>query len=360
MQGKIKPIIPLALTMFFIFFITLISRTPTLTRTTHFVPRWSYAQLLGGRGGKQILLNILLFIPLGYFLCRLLRPRRAVLISLAVSAAIELLQYATYRGMLDVDDLISNGLGAAAGVLIYKLVSSSETRGRIEENKSGKDEGKPQGRAKKAVSGMLLGAGLVGCLMVGVPAAKRSVSAQVTRLFWFDANTSIVGNELLLYGSCYTYDRATPAYTLLLGDQALPTTIDGNHFSATAGKVKEKSELQIRFSGYSPMPTGIYIRPDGGIDYVDGAPSPDVALPDGATLKAYNSEFDTFVYLIPEEEARSADKLMWLIGWEGLDNTTEIIYHLHTNTPDLLPENRIQYKFDNRGFRAKADEPAPK
>lgn len=109
-----------------------------------------------------------------------------------------------------------------------------------------------------------------------------------------------------------------------------------------------QEELQIRFSGYSPMPTGIWIRPEGAIDYVAG----DVVVPDGvpktAILKAYSSEFDTFVF-------EDGNKLVWLIGWDELDSSTEIIYHLHTNEPEKLPERRVQYKFDNRGFRVGTD-----
>lgn len=35
-----------------------------------------------------------------------------------------------------------------------------------------------------------------------------------------------------------------------------------------------------------------------------------------------------------------------------IDKNTEIIYHIHTTEPEKLPEKRIQYGFDNRGFRA--------
>ena len=34
-----------------------------------------------------------------------------------------------------------------------------------------------------------------------------------------------------------------------------------------------------------------------------------------------------------------------------IDSDTEIIYHLYTTDRQLLPAKRIQYGFDNRGFR---------
>lgn len=82
----------------------------------------------------------------------------------------------------------------------------------------------------------------------------------------------------------------------------------------------------------------------------DKIPLPEV--PDtflsGAELEAYNGKYDTYVF-------QKGDKLVWLIGWDELDSSTEIIYHLHTNEPEKLPEERVQYKFDNRGFRVGTD-----
>ena len=298
------------------------------------VPLWSFTS---HGHEKQIFLNIALFVPLGFFLATTLSSsKRPVLWSflsaLFVSTAVEITQFLTYRGMLDVDDLISNCCGAAAGLLIYKTV----------EKFSRDDARKWTGRA-------MLTAGLVGCIIAAVPAAKSNISTRITQQFWFDVDSLIAGDNLILEGQCFTYDRSTPSYILLLGNEELRTEIDGeNFFAMVVNNVEEKEELQIRFSGYSPMPTGIWIRSEGAIDYVAG----DVVAPDGvpktAILKAYSSEFDTFVY-------EDGDKLLWLIGWEELDKNTEIIYHLHTNESEKLPEKRVQYKFDNRGFRVGTD-----
>lgn len=283
------------------------------------------------------MLNIALFVPLGFFLSSMFSSSRRptlwpILSALLVSVAVEITQFLTYRGMLDVDDLISNCCGAVIGLLIYKTV----------EKLSRDDVRKWTGRA-------MLTAGLIGCIMVAVPTAKSNISMRITEQFWFDVDSEVVGDNLILDGTCFTYDRSTPSYTLLLGNEELRTDVDGKNFSATiAKKSSKKEELQIRFSGYSPMPTGIWIKPEGVIDYV----AEDVSVPDGvpekAILKAYSSEFDTFVY-------EDGDRLLWLIGWNDLDSSTEIIYHLYTNEPEKLPEKRVQYKFDNRGFRDGTD-----
>jgi glycopeptide antibiotics resistance protein len=63
--------------------------------------------------------NIIMFIPLGYFLPRLWKGLRkwwrTWLMTLVIMTAVELAQYFTLRGTCDVDDLILNLLGAAIG-----------------------------------------------------------------------------------------------------------------------------------------------------------------------------------------------------------------------------------------------------
>ena len=105
------------ISLFCVLFITIISRTPTLIRTVHLVPLWSYTS---HGHGKQILLNIALFVPLGFFLSSTFSKSNRpvlwpILSALLVSATVEVNQFLTYRGILDVDDLISNFFGAAVG-----------------------------------------------------------------------------------------------------------------------------------------------------------------------------------------------------------------------------------------------------
>ncbi len=73
---------------------------------------------------EGIILNILLFIPFGYLIPSLfpkLRWWQVILLGLAFSLCVELLQLLTRLGYADVDDLINNTLGAAIGFLCYKL-----------------------------------------------------------------------------------------------------------------------------------------------------------------------------------------------------------------------------------------------
>ena len=75
---------------------------------------------------KAMTFNAMLFVPMGYLLLlwfRRLRKRPwlAVVICIAVSVGIELLQEWTGLGMADWKDVVSNALGGAVGVLIVKL-----------------------------------------------------------------------------------------------------------------------------------------------------------------------------------------------------------------------------------------------
>lgn len=66
----------------------------------------------------------------------------------------------------------------------------------------------------------------------------------------------------------------------------------------------------------------------------------------GGVLKVYEPYYDTYVFQI-------GNKLVWLIGSDIKDGT-ELVYHIFTDVPELLPVNRIQHGFDNRSFRFNA------
>jgi hypothetical protein len=46
--------------------------------------------------------------------------------------------------------------------------------------------------------------------------------------------------------------------------------------------------------------------------------------------------------------------MFWFIGFP-IEDKTDITYHLYTNKPNLLPEDRITYGFDSRRFRFRKD-----
>ncbi len=72
---------------------------------------------------KGVLLNLLLFAPVGYLLPFLWKQvdcwRKLLLCAFALSLGIELLQLVTRCGMFDLDDLMNNTRGALPGWLCY-------------------------------------------------------------------------------------------------------------------------------------------------------------------------------------------------------------------------------------------------
>ena len=72
---------------------------------------------------REILMNVLLFFPLGLSLSSALPQRRSalrrfcltVLAGLCVSAAVEVIQFVFKLGLAEVDDLMTNSFGAALG-----------------------------------------------------------------------------------------------------------------------------------------------------------------------------------------------------------------------------------------------------
>ena len=154
-----------------------------------------------------------------------------IITALATSAGIELTQFLTYRGMLDVDDLISNCCGAAVGLLIYKSVEklSRDGRGR---------------QSEKWMPAVLIAASFIGCMMVAVPAAKSSVDVKVTKEFQFSVSSAVVDEgKIEIEGECFLYDRATPAYTLIIGGSEASTTVENKKFRASVDQPVEKAEL---------------------------------------------------------------------------------------------------------------------
>lgn len=75
----------------------------------------------GGYLRREILNNIILFIPLGTIIARLWPKWYMAIIPVMVSATIEILQYVTRRGLFETDDIISNSLGGFIGFMAVML-----------------------------------------------------------------------------------------------------------------------------------------------------------------------------------------------------------------------------------------------
>ena len=131
--------------------LTVLGRTSGAVRTAKLELFWSYRESLALVAGglsvtnagllAEILLNVLLFVPMGALLPFLLpsltkrgRVRRGIamvcLVACACSLSVELVQWCFRLGLFEFDDVLDNTLGAAAGYAIYLLVQRMPWRRR--------------------------------------------------------------------------------------------------------------------------------------------------------------------------------------------------------------------------------------
>lgn len=78
-------------------------------------------------GMRPVLLNLMgnvvVFMPIGYFIPRVLKKEPGVIVSVLLcmefSLAVEIVQLITKKGCCDVDDVILNTLGGLMGYIVY-------------------------------------------------------------------------------------------------------------------------------------------------------------------------------------------------------------------------------------------------
>lgn len=100
-------------------------------KASHFLtPFWSYNRILKGEDQPflfEIILNVVLFIPVGLLLGLQLtkgtkkqRCLKAILVGMGLSLGIEVLQLVFKKGSFEVDDIIHNTLGCFIGFLLWQ------------------------------------------------------------------------------------------------------------------------------------------------------------------------------------------------------------------------------------------------
>lgn len=99
-------------------------RTVANIRIGNYGKAWQEFLWIGYVSWSCVILNVLLFVPLGYVLPLAIRRvdkcSILLIISILLSAMIEITQLLTHRGWFDIDDIFHNGLGAFIGWLCYK------------------------------------------------------------------------------------------------------------------------------------------------------------------------------------------------------------------------------------------------
>ena len=114
--------------VFLVLCTTIFYREETFEKRYYLQPLWSYS-VLYNKLLAQIIMNVMLFIPIGFFVGGTLKKKHiwnAIGIGFVLSFFIELTQLVTTRGVFNVDDIIHNVLGCIIGfacfVFCYKMV----------------------------------------------------------------------------------------------------------------------------------------------------------------------------------------------------------------------------------------------
>lgn len=252
-----------------------------------------------------------------------------------LALTVEIIQFRTGRGTCEVDDLLHNTLGAALGLLMFQICTRYADLLRF---------GKLL--IQTVFPALMLCAGVLGCIVM----ARMVVTTNLfyTEQFWFSVE-QVEGDTFS--GSCHFYGSSTPDYKILLvsGTELLEAKVkrDGEDFTATAARTEgRKYEILVKFSGYSKLPTGVYLN-GSQKEYVPGE-VPVLSGEDGlpllpnAELKAYSAAEECYIY-------QSGRELFWLVG-EDVRDDAELIYHIYSSEPSQLPEQRRASGFDNLGF----------
>lgn len=120
-----------------IYFFLVFCREPYPEPRAELTPFWSY-RAAAGEGfsfsvpslSREILQNVLLFIPLGMLLTWLFPQHPIlypVLICLLLSVLTETVQYCTRTGLAEFDDVFNNMLGCMAGTLTISCMEKQKT-----------------------------------------------------------------------------------------------------------------------------------------------------------------------------------------------------------------------------------------
>ena len=103
---------------------TVIFRDPTCALGVEFVPFWNYNEYFTMDVLYESLLNIVMFIPVGFCTSVFLKRPLLVkifLLSMVLSCSIEVTQYLLKCGFCETNDIMNNSVGGVLGYLLYKV-----------------------------------------------------------------------------------------------------------------------------------------------------------------------------------------------------------------------------------------------
>lgn len=337
----------LGIYFFAVLWYTIIKR-PAGIHVAQFELFWSYkGWLLGNQGlGKEIIANIVLFIPFG-FLCSCIFPKRSFIVpvAFAISLSIESFQQFFMRGLFEWDDMVSNTVGAVIGIGLYFFLKTLLKESFF-----------------SAVSSLVACAIAIVSISTLIIGQRNYETGSTLRNYCFQIdNADISDNRLTLTGFAFLYDKPDLDMIFVLQsmrDKKIANlSIQHNErrdvadyfgceysnigFIAT-GEIDASNEYEIMIK--SPwailVSTGVYVSASG-IHYVPedrfAPPNIDMDFVKYGTLLVYNSDYHCWIYQFD-------GSLYWIMDQDFCfedEGLTNIQYQLWTTQTDKLPQNRL-------------------
>ena len=323
-------------------------------------PLWSYKEWLAGDTelGNEILANMAMFVPFGFMLSGVLLKRCFIIpAAIVFSLTIETLQLVLMRGLFEWDDVISNTIGAAIGVLLFQTaIKVIAEKHRI------------------TIITSISAAFMIACIMVVIHnhGAGDVESDSTPRAYCFQVDSvEFTDGTIELNGFTFRYEHSSSDYSLLLRaedgtrieleKEIVPRSDVNNYFLCdydytssgftARGAVEEgEYEVLIKWPWSIALSTGVFINSDG-VHYVSEkefeAPEIEAEFVEHGVLRVYRPDFHCWVY-------QYEGSLYWIVDQDfnfEEDDTTYIQYQLWTSQTENLPQKRLDnnWLWDNIG-----------
>ena len=323
-------------------------------------PLWSYKEWLAGDTdlGNEILANVAMFVPFGFMLSGVLLKRRFIIpAAILFSLTIEMLQLFLMRGLFEWDDVLSNAIGAAVGVLLFQTVNKYVA----EKHKS------------IIITSISMAFMVVSLVVIIHNHGSSGVEADATpRAYCFQVdNVFNSGHEMEMSGFAFRYEHPSSDYSLLLrshdGKQVelekepverqdvneyflCDYDYSSSGFTARAEVPEGEYEVLIKWPLSIALSTGVYINFDG-VHYTPEkefeAPEIDADFIQKGVIRVYRPDFHCWVY-------QYEGSLYWIVDQDfnfEEDSSTYIQYQLWTTQTEKLPQERLDnnWLWDNIG-----------
>lgn len=320
---------------------------------------WSYSEWIAGDTdiGRQILGNIILFIPVGYLASSCIgKNAHIVFWGIALSIFIEVCQYFSMRGLFEIDDIINNSMGAIIGIAAHKGITLVFNRKYAD------------------IFAVFLGAGAILCTTVLCICMKQERIDSSSRNYCIQIDSVDLNNDQLrISGFALWFDHTVYEMKIALKStdnlEQIPLTVEyglersdvqdyfrcdydytNSGFNAI-GHINKGQEYEIVVSLDWPryIPTGIYYS-ENSIHYLPKSQN-DLPFADGkeineiicnGELRDYCQDYQCWIY-------QYNGCLYWIFDNNSpfFENEDACIqYQLWTTQVEKLPSYRLENGWD--------------